>query len=83
MKIDQSFVYDISTGEDGADIASAIIAMAHMLKLDVVAEGVETEKQFKFLRLKECNQGQGCYLSRPITAEAMTGLLVRGESSLI
>jgi diguanylate cyclase (GGDEF)-like protein/PAS domain S-box-containing protein len=82
LKIDESFVYDISTGEDGADIASAIIAMAHMLKLDVVAEGVETEKQFNFLRLQECNQVQGYYLYRPISGEAVAGLLERGGSRL-
>ncbi len=66
LKIDQSFVRDIPKDEDDAAIASTIITMAHSLGLKVVAEGVETMEQLKFMRQHGCDAMQGYYLSKPI-----------------
>ncbi|MBK8479782.1 MAG: EAL domain-containing protein [Proteobacteria bacterium] len=70
LKIDQSFVRHLAEDDDDAAIASTIIAMAHTLKKKVVAEGVEHLAQVRFLRGRKCDQAQGFYFSRPLTAEA-------------
>lgn len=75
IKIDQSFVRHITTDADDAAIATAIIAMAHSLKLTVVAEGVETEEQKAFLARQGCDTIQGYLLSRPLPADEMTAWL--------
>lgn len=66
VKIDQSFVRDITTDPDDAAIAGAVVAMAHSLKLNVIAEGVETIQQLEFLRSLNCDEMQGYFVSRPI-----------------
>jgi diguanylate cyclase (GGDEF)-like protein len=68
LKIDQSFMRDIPADEDDQAIAMAIIALGHQLKLKVIAEGVETEQQLAFLRDNDCDEMQGYYFSRPVTA---------------
>ena len=68
LKIDRSFVKDLPTDSDAAAICSAIIAMARELKLKVIAEGVETEAQLKFLREHRCDQVQGYLIGRPASA---------------
>jgi len=66
LKIDIAFIRDITTNPDAASIALTIIRMAHGLKLDVIAEGVETEAQLAYLRRNGCDQIQGYYFSRPL-----------------
>ena len=69
IKIDRSFVRDVPHDADDAAIVTGIIALAHSLRLDVVAEGVETESQLRFLRDQSCDLLQGYYLSQPVPAE--------------
>ncbi len=68
LKIDRSFVQAITSYSHGAPIVSAVIRMGKSLKLQVVAEGVETRRQLAFLQAEHCGQGQGDYFSRPVTA---------------
>lgn len=75
LKIDQSFVFGIPGDSDDTAIARTVIAMAHSLGLEVVAEGVETAAQLDFLATGRCDEAQGYYISRPVAPEAMMGLL--------
>ena len=77
LKIDQSFVRDLSIDPDDAAISKAIIALAHSLELQVVAEGVETEQQLAFLRAHGCDIVQGHLYSPPVAADKMLALLER------
>jgi diguanylate cyclase (GGDEF)-like protein/PAS domain S-box-containing protein len=75
LKIDQSFVAQITGADDDAGIVVAVIRMAQSLKLRVVAEGVETIEQQRFLRAHECDEAQGYYYSRPVIAAQFAKLL--------
>jgi diguanylate cyclase (GGDEF)-like protein/PAS domain S-box-containing protein len=75
IKIDRSFIKDIPEDNDDATITRTIIAMAHNLRLKVIAEGVETEAQLNFLREHRCDEMQGYYFSRPLAAEDFAALL--------
>jgi len=80
FKIDQSFVRDLATDTDDAVIVSTIISMAHSLKLKVIAEGVETAEQLAFLKQQGCDEIQGYYFSRPVSAEEFTKFLSSGRN---
>ena len=69
LKIDRSFIRDVAVNPDDAAITAAIISMAKSLRLKAVAEGVENEAQMSFLRAHHCDEIQGYYFSRPLTAE--------------
>ncbi len=75
IKVDRSFVKDITTDKDDASIVTATIQMAHSLNLDIVAEGVETEEQLQFLISKKCDKIQGYYFSRPLSYKALVNLM--------
>ncbi|MBI5752080.1 MAG: EAL domain-containing protein [Hydrogenophilales bacterium] len=80
LKVDQSFVRDITTGADGAVIAGVIVDMAHKLKLSVIAEGVETLAQLEYLEQIGCDEIQGFYFSRPLPAAAFEALVRQGRA---
>ena len=75
LKIDQSFVRNIVTDPDDAALVMAIIGMAHALRIQTLAEGVETEAQLDFLRKHRCDAMQGYYFSKPLPAEDVAALL--------
>jgi diguanylate cyclase (GGDEF)-like protein/PAS domain S-box-containing protein len=75
LKIDQSFVQDTTADPDAAAIVLAIIAMAHSLRLKVIAEGVEYAEQAEFLRAHGCDQLQGYLITRPLPADEVVKLL--------
>jgi len=74
LKIDISFIRELGKDPDAEAIVSAIITMANALSLKTIAEGVETEEQWKILRLLGCDIIQGFYFSRPVSAEAVEKL---------
>jgi diguanylate cyclase (GGDEF)-like protein/PAS domain S-box-containing protein len=75
LKIDRSFISDISAEGEGMEIARTILPMANNLRLDVIAEGVETIEQVLLLKKLQCKYGQGFFFSRPLSAEGITALL--------
>jgi diguanylate cyclase (GGDEF)-like protein/PAS domain S-box-containing protein len=83
LKIDQSFVRQITTDPDETTIVTAVIGMGRSLKLRVVAEGVETQQQLAFLQQHECDEAQGYYFSRPVVPQEFAKLLELGISSSV
>lgn len=77
IKIDRSFIHEIPDNQDDMEITSAVIAMAHNLKLKVVAEGIETAEQLAFLRRHRCDVGQGYLFDRPIPGSELIEKLKR------
>ncbi len=78
LKIDRSFVKDVTENPDDAAISTAIISLGHSLKLEVVAEGVETLRQARMLQEQGCRMMQGYYFSRPLPVSDLVPLLNRG-----
>jgi diguanylate cyclase (GGDEF)-like protein/PAS domain S-box-containing protein len=79
LKIDRSFIISMLDDPGAMTLVSTIISLAHSLKLQVVAEGVEKEEQAKFLRLLRCDQMQGYLISRPLSFDDMTAYLARSR----
>ena len=75
LKIDRSFISDISAEGEGMEIARTILPMANNLRLDVIAEGVETLEQVMLLKKLHCKYGQGYFFSKPLSAEGIKALL--------
>jgi diguanylate cyclase (GGDEF)-like protein/PAS domain S-box-containing protein len=83
LKIDQSFVRQITTAPDETTIVTAMISMGRSLKLRVIAEGVETLKELEFLQAHQCDEAQGYYFSRPVLPEQFAKLLETGISAAL
>ncbi len=79
LKIDQSFVRDAAINSDDATIVRTIIDMGKALEVEVVAEGVETEEQFNFLRNRGCHYGQGRLFGDAMTADEFLSLVLTQE----
>jgi diguanylate cyclase (GGDEF)-like protein/PAS domain S-box-containing protein len=85
LKIDQSFVRQITSAPDDATIVTAVISMGRSMKLRVVAEGVETREELAFLQNHQCDEAQGFYFSRPVLPQQFAILLKTGipESAVV
>jgi len=81
LKIDRSFVRDIGAGEEADDgvLAQAIISLGHALHLKVIAEGVETDAQMRFLRRNACDEVQGFFYGEPVPPDAHARLLEKAR----
>ena len=75
LKVDMSFVRDMTTNRGNASIVKAVIALGHSLGLEVIAEGVESPEQLRDLRALQCDTMQGYLVSRPLPVEEMTHFL--------
>jgi EAL domain-containing protein (putative c-di-GMP-specific phosphodiesterase class I) len=75
LKIDQSFVRDLSTDSNDAALVSAIISLGRSLKLNIIAEGIETQDQLDFLKANHCEEGQGYFFSRAVEPRAFARIL--------
>jgi diguanylate cyclase (GGDEF)-like protein/PAS domain S-box-containing protein len=83
LKIDQSFVRQITTAPNSTTIVSAIISMGRSLNLKVVAEGVETHEELAFLQVNQCDEAQGYYFSRPVLSQEFAMFLKTGISETL
>jgi diguanylate cyclase (GGDEF)-like protein/PAS domain S-box-containing protein len=79
IKIDRSFIKDLTENKEDAAITGAIIALGKTLNLNVIAEGVETNEQLSFLHAHHCNEMQGYYFSKPVPADEFAALLRSGK----
>lgn len=77
IKIAQQFMHDVPANADSMAIAEAVIALGRSMRLSVIAEGVETEEQLRFLMLKGCDEIQGYLVSRPVPPEEIPDLVRR------
>jgi diguanylate cyclase (GGDEF)-like protein len=83
LKVDKSFVQEITSGSTAAPIVSAVISMGKSLKHRVIAEGVETQDQLAFLQAEDCGEGQGYYFSRPLVAQQFAWVLETGTTQVV
>jgi EAL domain-containing protein (putative c-di-GMP-specific phosphodiesterase class I) len=82
LKIDQSFVRQVSTAPDDTSIVTAVISMGRSLKFRIVAEGVETQEELAFLQAQQCDEAQGFYFSHPVLPHQFASLLRTGVPEL-
>lgn len=82
IKIDRSFIKAIPGGNDETVITENMISLAHNLNYRVVAEGIETREQVKFLKARACERGQGFYLCKPLPSEKLNEILIRRKRSV-
>jgi hypothetical protein len=78
LKIDQSFIRQITSAPGETTIVTAVISMGRSLKLRVVTDGVETQEELAFLQAHQCDEAQGYYFSRPVLPEQFASLLRTG-----
>lgn len=83
LKIDRSFVQRMNTGEQPLKIVQTIVELARVLRMDVVAEGIETEEQLDLLRSMGCRYGQGYLFAPPLPAAKIARLLARNDDSVV
>lgn len=83
LKIDRTFVRDVTTSKDDEELAKAIITLGRTLKLHLVAEGVETREQARFLHEQGCDEMQGYYFSKPIPADTFETFVRKHRASLV
>ncbi|MBE8988164.1 putative bifunctional diguanylate cyclase/phosphodiesterase [Nostoc sp. LEGE 12450] len=82
LKIDRSFVQDVMSNPDSAAVTDAIIALAKSLRLKITAEGVETQEQLEYLKMRGCDEGQGFYFSRPVPADIIAPMLQKSSQQM-
>ncbi|MEH1844658.1 MAG: bifunctional diguanylate cyclase/phosphodiesterase [Nostoc sp.] len=82
LKIDQSFVKDVMSNPDSAAVTDAIIALAKSLRLNITAEGVETQEQLDYLKMQGCHEGQGFYFSCPVPADIIAPMLQKSAQQM-
>ncbi|MBE9105231.1 bifunctional diguanylate cyclase/phosphodiesterase [Nostoc cf. edaphicum LEGE 07299] len=82
LKIDRSFVQDVTSNPDSAAVTNAIIALAKSLRLNITAEGVETQEQLDYLKMQGCDEGQGYYFSCPVPADIITPMLQKTSQQM-
>ncbi len=83
LKIDRSFVQDVTSNPESAAVTDAIIALAKNLRLNITAEGVETQEQLDYLQQRGCHEGQGFYFSRPVPGDAIAQMLKKNSSQIM
>ncbi len=83
LKIDQSFVRQITTAPDDTSIVTAVISMGRSLHLRVIAEGVETQEELAFLQANQCEEAQGYFFSRPVPPHQFAKLLETGMAEKV
>ncbi|WP_259740663.1 EAL domain-containing protein, partial [Pseudomonas poae] len=83
LKIDQSFIHGLSVNNQDAQLISAIIGMGKSLDLNIIAEGVESLEQLKFLQAERCEEGQGFLFSKAVPSQDFALLLQAGQASLM
>ncbi len=83
LKVDRAFIRDLGKDDDSAAIVGSIVNLARGLKLQVVAEGVETVQQLEILRAMDCDEYQGFLFSRPVDAAAVAAMFARDRAALV
>jgi EAL domain-containing protein (putative c-di-GMP-specific phosphodiesterase class I) len=79
LKIDSSFVREISNSEDNGKLASTIVSIGKCMNLRVIAEGVESKRELEFLQLRKCDEAEGYFFSRPVPLDQLIGLFQSGR----